>query len=300
MNLPNRCPVATHGLGNTERERQRSHPDGFRHLTRQQLKKTTRPNLTISIMKMLLYLTAAIAVCAAQNLGHIENLKAKSGDESVTLEWDFVKGDAAYRLHKYTLVTDNDFSEDIRCPADHCVHTVDYLEACKEHTFDLTPYFDDTINSGTVDGDTAATTGYTYDKPPNSPSNLRIVSEEELGTTLQWDAPTKNTVCVKSYKVCFRLDADPNPTCDTTEDTTVLLPGLQACGKYHVSVTPVTPTNAEGPKLEQDVTTGDGGRWTVIHTLRMRVNHIEAESKPNNVQLPVYKYILSIEMIYWL
>ncbi|KAG7160510.1 collagen alpha-1(XIV) chain-like [Homarus americanus] len=208
-------------------------------------------------MKIFLYL-AAVALCSAQDFGHIENLQVTSGDGSITLEWDFVAGDPTYKLHKYTILTDNDFSTDLRCPAAHCTTIIDYLDACKEHTFDVTPVFDDTVNGGSVNGDTSSISGFTNDLPPSSPSNLRVLSEDDSGTTLQWDAPTKNPICVQSYKVCYRLDKDPTPTCETTEDTTITLAGLQACGKYHVTVTPVTPSDTEGPQLEQDVTTEDG------------------------------------------
>ncbi|XP_042237341.1 tyrosine-protein phosphatase Lar-like [Homarus americanus] len=208
-------------------------------------------------MKIFLYL-AAVALCSAQDFGHIENLQVTSGDGSITLEWDFVAGDPTYKLHKYTILTDNDFSTDLRCPAAHCTTIIDYLDACKEHTFDVTPVFDDTVNGGSVNGDTSSISGFTNDLPPSSPSNLRVLSEDDSGTTLQWDAPTKNPICVQSYKVCYRLDKDPTPTCETTEDTTITLAGLQACGEYHVTVTPVTPSDTEGPQLEQDVTTRDG------------------------------------------
>ncbi|XP_042237342.1 fibronectin-like [Homarus americanus] len=209
-------------------------------------------------MKILLYLTAVVVVCAAQDFGHIKNLQVTSGDGSITLEWDFVAGDPTYKLHKYTILTDNDFSTDFRCPAAHCTTIIDYLDACKEHTFDVTPVFDDTVNGGSVNGDTSSISGFTNDLPPSSPSNLRVLSEDDSGTTLQWDAPTKNPICVQSYKVCYRLDKDPKPTCETTEDTTITLAGLQACGEYHVTVTPVTPSDTEGPQLEQDVTTENG------------------------------------------
>ncbi|XP_042237339.1 receptor-type tyrosine-protein phosphatase F-like [Homarus americanus] len=209
-------------------------------------------------MKILVYLLAAITVCPAQDLGHIKNLQVTSGDGSITLEWDFVAGDPTYKLHKYTILTDNDFSTDLRCPAAHCTTIIDYLDACKEHTFDVTPVFDDTVNGGSVNGDTSSISGFANAKSPSSPTNLRIVSDGDLSTTLQWDAPTQNPTCVQSYKVCYMLDKDPTPSCETTEDTTITLAGLQACGEYHVTVTPVTPSDTEGPQLEQDVTTRDG------------------------------------------
>ncbi|KAG7160509.1 Receptor-type tyrosine-protein phosphatase F-like 2 [Homarus americanus] len=218
----------------------------------------TRCKVVISAMKILVYLLAAITVCPAQDLGHIKNLQVTSGDGSITLEWDFVAGDPTYKLHKYTILTDNDFSTDLRCPAAHCTTIIDYLDACKEHTFDVTPVFDDTVNGGSVNGDTSSISGFANAKSPSSPTNLRIVSDGDLSTTLQWDAPTQNPTCVQSYKVCYMLDKDPTPSCETTEDTTITLAGLQACGEYHVTVTPVTPSDTEGPQLEQDVTTRDG------------------------------------------
>ncbi|KAG7160507.1 Fibronectin-like, partial [Homarus americanus] len=168
-------------------------------ILKEQLHKISLGEAVICTMKIFLYL-AAVALCSAQDFGHIENLQVTSGDGSITLEWDFVAGDPTYKLHKYTILTDNDFSTDLRCPAAHCTTIIDYLDACKEHTFDVTPVFDDTVNGGSVNGDTSSISGFTNDLPPSSPSNLRVLSEDDSGTTLQWDAPTKNPICVQSYK----------------------------------------------------------------------------------------------------
>lgn len=96
--------------------------------------------------------------------GTVSNFQQKSsGDGYVELEWNFTPGDAAYPLHKYTLVTDNDFSNDVRCFDPHCAYVIDYLAACVEHTFEITPHFDKP-DGGEILGDTSSTTGFPNDK----------------------------------------------------------------------------------------------------------------------------------------
>lgn len=80
------------------------------------------------------------------------------------LSWDYVEGDAAYSLHKYKLLTDNDFENDVNCPVLSCSYEVDYLRACKEHEFLLTPYFYDPSGGSDLIGDTVSTIGFTEEK----------------------------------------------------------------------------------------------------------------------------------------
>ncbi|XP_071525807.1 protein sidekick homolog [Panulirus ornatus] len=209
---------------------------------------------------IIAYLAAALALCSAQNLGHIENLQqTNNGKDFITLEWDFVEGDTTYVLHKYTLLTDNDFSEDIRCPASHCKHDVEYLPACSSHYFELTPHFDDPATGGDVLGDTVNTNGNTADDIPGAPSNLAIVEDNDVQTTVQWNPPTDFPKCVDHYSVCFRLDEEDDTVCYTASDTSLATSDpLQSCGLYHVTVTPVTPSGAQGSPLEETINVRDG------------------------------------------
>lgn len=80
------------------------------------------------------------------------------------LSWDYVEGDSAYALHKYKLLTDNDFSNDVNCPVASCTYMVNYLGACIEHDFLLTPYFKEPLGGEDLTGDTVSTTGFTDEK----------------------------------------------------------------------------------------------------------------------------------------
>nr|XP_045609993.1 phosphatidylinositol phosphatase PTPRQ-like [Procambarus clarkii] len=209
-------------------------------------------------MKTLVYLAAVLAVCAAAVPGHIENFQQTgSGDGEIVLEWDFVEGD--YPLHKYTIVTDSDFSNDVRCTASHCSYTVTYLEACKAHKFDLIPMFDNPADGTIFQGDVATTTGYTADTPPSAATNVVVVSEGDTGTTIQWDAPEVNSACVESYKVCAKeLEETLETNCQTVDTTSVTMAFMQGCGNYEVTVTPLTPSGNEGPAATETVTTKEG------------------------------------------
>nr|XP_045609990.1 receptor-type tyrosine-protein phosphatase H-like isoform X2 [Procambarus clarkii] len=201
---------------------------------------------------------AAIVAASAADLGYVENFKqTASGDGTITLEWDYVSGDENFPIQKYSLESDDSINT-VGCVASHCSYTYSYLQACKEYTFDLTPIFVDTVNGGTVNGDKVTTTGFANDNPPSAASNLSIAGEDDTGTTLQWDAPDANPDCVKYYEVCARLDGQSDTECHDVYDTSVKLASLQACGYYHVKVTPVTPTDARGPELDDTVTTMDG------------------------------------------
>lgn len=175
-----------------------------------------------------------------------------SGDGSVTLEWDTAKG--VDTIQKYTIITDSDFATDIRCPLSHCSITIDYLEACKEHEFDLIPFFKSSTNGSIIQGDVATTTGYTNDKPVSAPRNLMVVSGDDFGTTLQWEAPAEYPDCVKLYKVCSSLERTQDSVCQTVNGTSMKVASMQTCGTYQVIVTPVTLSGKEGPALEETIT----------------------------------------------
>nr|XP_045609991.1 tenascin-R-like [Procambarus clarkii] len=208
-------------------------------------------------MRVFVILAAIVAACAAE-LGHVENFRqTASGDGIITLEWDYVSGDENFPIQKYSLESDDSINT-VGCVASHCSYTYSYLQACKEYTFDLTPIFVDTVNGGTANGDTVTTTGFANDNPPSAASNLRITSEDDTGTTIQWNAPDTNPDCVKYYEVCTRLDGQTETECSEVDGTSVKLASLQACGYYHVKVTPVTPTDSRGPELDETVTTMDG------------------------------------------
>ncbi|XP_071525803.1 fibronectin-like [Panulirus ornatus] len=216
-------------------------------------------------MKVLVYVAAVLAICCAQDLGYIKNFRQKSNDiDFVLLEWDFVEGDSAYPLHKYTLVTDNDFREDVRCPVQHCEHTVEYLIACDEYDFTLIPVFDDTSSGETIEGTHANVTGYTSDKPPGAPRSLEVLTDDDVTLALQWQEPLVNPMCVHHYQVCFRLVGEGTSECNVTEDTTLTRAALRACGNFHVTVTPLTPSNSEGYPLQENIVTRDGTPGTPL------------------------------------
>ncbi|ROT75871.1 frazzled protein [Penaeus vannamei] len=188
--------------------------------------------------------------------GEIQNFQQKSnGADYIELEWSLTQ-DGDYTLHKYTLTTDKDFSNDVRCFNEHCTFVVDYLPACTDHDFELVPHFDGP--SGDVLGAVATATGSTADSPPGAPSNIEVSGLGASGTNLTWDAPATNPGCVDVYEVCYRLDSDTATKCENTTDTSITLTALEACGRYQVTVTGVTPSGAAGASLDTFITTQDG------------------------------------------
>ncbi|KAK3877417.1 hypothetical protein Pcinc_017858 [Petrolisthes cinctipes] len=205
-----------------------------------------------------IYLAAVLVVAAAQDLGYIENLhQSSSGDGWVEISWDGVPGDSAYPFHKYNLLTDNDFSNDVLCPTASCTYRINYLEACIEHDFVLTPYFDEPSGGPDLVGEAANCKGFTDEKPPGAPTSLSVVAEDDDGTTIQWSPPTQNPDCVEYYKVCSRVDGSVATSCETTSDTTIKMSALQACGLYHLTITPYTKSGSAAPPLQDSIVTRD-------------------------------------------
>lgn len=201
-------------------------------------------------------LALLVTAGAGEKLGEIQNFQQKSnGADYIELEWSLTQ-DGDYTLHKYTLTTDKDFSNDVRCFNEHCTFVVDYLPACTDHDFELVPHFDGP--SGDVLGAVATATGSTADSPPGAPSNIEVSGLGASGTNLTWDAPATNPGCVDVYEVCYRLDSDTATKCENTTDTSITLTALEACGRYQVTVTGVTPSGAAGASLDTFITTQDG------------------------------------------
>ncbi|CAL4249229.1 unnamed protein product, partial [Meganyctiphanes norvegica] len=78
-------------------------------------------------------------------------------DTYIDLEWTI--GPSDMTVGKYTLVVDAFLSNDIPCPTEVCTYRVQYLSACSEHTFDLTPHYlvdgaDTPTNTSTIKGNT--------------------------------------------------------------------------------------------------------------------------------------------------
>lgn len=207
---------------------------------------------------ILLYFVAIVTACAAEDLGHVENFVISDvGQGYVELSWDFVEGNSSYPLHKYSLTTDSDLTTQFKCTSPTCSRIVDYLDACVEHVFDLTPIFS-TPTDDEMEGTPVTTTGYTTDDLPGAVSNIQVTADTDDGTSLKWDPPTENTECVDAYDVCFRLIGDSETRCVETNSAIVTMKDLSACATYEVTVTPLTPSDLQGEPLKIDITTRDG------------------------------------------
>jgi len=189
----------------------------------------------------------AFTTAHAQDLGEISyfNVTGQS-DTWIDLEWGI--GPSDMTVGKYTLTVDDFLSNDVPCPAPVCTYRVQYLTACSEHKFDLTPHY-------LVDGvDTPTTTvtinGNTEFALPEAVENLYATNGNgSSGMNISWTEPF-NKNCVDSYKVCYRLEGTEDTSCETTTETNILISDLQLCSAYHFTVVGVTPDGDEGASVE--------------------------------------------------
>lgn len=199
----------------------------------------------------LLFLLSTLAVVSAQSYGVIENFKQTQNTiDTITLEWDLTGGEIA--IQKYTLVTDDDFMQDIRCPVAHCTHVVDYLDSCTMYQFTLTPHFKDHF-----EGDTVATSGNTVEEIPSAPMNPSVVTSNR-GLLVTWKPPTESPNCVAKYILCARIKGEVATDCHETKDLTLLLSDVQLCSDYVITISPATPMEQFGPSASTEARTEEG------------------------------------------
>ncbi|KAG0711097.1 Receptor-type tyrosine-protein phosphatase delta [Chionoecetes opilio] len=195
---------------------------------------------------------------AERDGGHIENCRVTEfGTGYIEFTWDFVEGTPDYPLHKYSLTTDSDLTSEFKCTSPTCSKTIEDLDACIEHTFELTPIFYDPSGND-IDGAICTTNGYTTDEIPGPVSNIRVTADTDAATSLKWNQPSVNSKCVDSYDVCFRLDKTTDTVCEEANSTQVTINSLAACSLYHVVVIPLTQSGMKGAKFEDEFTSHDG------------------------------------------
>ncbi|XP_045609992.2 tyrosine-protein phosphatase Lar-like [Procambarus clarkii] len=201
------------------------------------------PSVTgLPAMKTFVYLAGVLAVAAAQSLGNITSfLQIRNGDGEVTMEWRFVEGDPAYPLLKYTLVTDSDVSSDVYCMTTLCYHTVDNLEPCVTHTFDLVPIFNDTTTGGTLEGNNATTTGFTKDVVPGPPQDVVVGPITQTSIQVQFNTSIVNPLCADQYVISYgavitRAGRRSLLQVMDEYDFVVTLSPLQPCTNYSIWV----------------------------------------------------------------
>ncbi|XP_064105645.1 tyrosine-protein phosphatase Lar-like [Macrobrachium nipponense] len=199
----------------------------------------------------IIWLLSALVLASAQSYGVIENFRMKSNTiDTIVLEWSLVGGDVP--VSKYTLIYDDDFTQDVRCPVQYCTHEVDYLDACTVYDFKLIPHFKDG-----VDGETAVTSGHTVEMIPGEPTNPSA-SSSSSGILVTWQAPAENPNCVDKYIVCARIKGDLDTNCQETYDLTLLLEEIQLCSTYVITIHASTPTGQMGPESAAEATTSEG------------------------------------------
>ncbi|XP_042873278.1 von Willebrand factor A domain-containing protein 7-like [Penaeus japonicus] len=169
--------------------------------------------------------------------GYVFDFEAVSeGTTWVYLRWSITPTE--YDIHKYTLLINNDFTEDVRCPDLICYHNVTYLDPCSLQTFKITPVF--TVSGSDRAGEPAFTDANTLDNEPVPPENGRALNFTETTVTIAWDGA--NTKCVSQYEVCYRpFGFTASEVCERTSLTTYKMRGLEACAAYEVVVTSLSP-----------------------------------------------------------
>ncbi|XP_068214234.1 receptor-type tyrosine-protein phosphatase F-like [Palaemon carinicauda] len=211
-----------------------------------------------SLLKVM-FLSLSLVICLgtsvmAQTLGQIKNFRQLEGTEdTITLAWDFEAGDDP-ALTFYTLLNEEEgFETNVKCPLESCTTVVDFLNACSEYHFSLTPHF-----VGTIVGDKASTSGHTSDVLPGSPINLNVEGTGEGDTTISWDIPTENPQCIEEYQICMRLEGETDQECFNTTETTETLDMLQLCSHYFFTVKGLTHIGGLGEESAIELKTVDG------------------------------------------
>ncbi|XP_063613332.1 von Willebrand factor A domain-containing protein 7-like [Penaeus indicus] len=169
--------------------------------------------------------------------GYVFDFEAiTEGTTWVYLRWSITPTE--YTVHKYTLLINNDFTEDVRCPDLICYHNVTYLDPCSLQNFKLTPVF--TVGGGDRAGEPAFTDANTLDNKPVPPTNGQVLNTTETTVTISWDGA--NTKCVSQYQICYRpFGFTASEVCERTSLTTYRLRGLEACAGYEVTITSLSP-----------------------------------------------------------
>nr|XP_045609987.1 von Willebrand factor A domain-containing protein 7-like isoform X1 [Procambarus clarkii] len=177
--------------------------------------------------------------------GMILDLEAVStGQTWVTLKWTITP--TKYEVHKYTILIDDDFTEDDRCSQSECLHNVTDLRPCTPYTFKVTPSF--TVEGSYVAGEAAATQASTTDQEPSTPVNGAVVDSTTDGVNITWEV--QHNSCISQFQVCYRTtDTWVWVLCERTSSTSYEMRGLEACVEYEVSVASITPSGLQSSSL---------------------------------------------------
>ncbi|XP_066988330.1 uncharacterized protein [Macrobrachium rosenbergii] len=164
--------------------------------------------------------------------GYILDLEAiDAGTTWIYLRWTL--SPTIYKIHKYSLLIDDDLTTEFPCPDATCYHNATYLDPCAKHTFRLTPHF--YIETLDRAGTPAHVDANTLDIEPSAPENGVVLNTTESSATIAWEAI--GTQCVSKFKVCYRNFGDhPTEICKNTVDTTFLMSDLEACAAYEIVV----------------------------------------------------------------
>ncbi|XP_064098706.1 uncharacterized protein LOC135209881 [Macrobrachium nipponense] len=164
--------------------------------------------------------------------GYILDFEAiDAGTTWIYLRWTL--SPTIYKIHKYSLLIDDDLTTEFPCPDATCYHNATYLDPCAKHTFRLTPHF--YIETLDRAGAPAHVDANTLDIEPSAPENGVVLNTTESSATIAWEA--MGTQCVSKFKVCYRNFGDrPTEICKNTVDTMFLMSDLEACAAYEIVV----------------------------------------------------------------
>ncbi|XP_068232515.1 von Willebrand factor A domain-containing protein 7-like [Palaemon carinicauda] len=164
--------------------------------------------------------------------GYILDFEAiDAGTTWIYLRWTL--SPTIYKIHKYSLLIDEDLTSEFPCPDPTCYYNATYLDPCAKHTFHLTPHF--YIETLDRAGAPAFVGANTLDIEPSPPENGVVVNTTESSATIAWEVV--GTECVSKFKVCYRnYGVDPTQICKNTVDPTLLMPDLEACAAYEIIV----------------------------------------------------------------
>ncbi|XP_063870578.1 uncharacterized protein LOC135105872 [Scylla paramamosain] len=161
------------------------------------------------------------------------------GESWVYLRWNVseVRDD----FDRYSILIDEDYTDNSRCPNLVCYRNVTYVEPCTLHTFTLTPHYKSNDGAETK-GSSQYTDAVTLGPAPLPPTNPSIDYTSDTTTSLSWTPPS-NLACLDHYQVCFKMFASAEKWCESSSNNSIVLKRLQPCTLYHINITSVSISN---------------------------------------------------------
>ena len=160
------------------------------------------------------------------------------------------------------------------CDSWKCQDSDTYLTPCTGYQLDITAkYFDNSTTSTTALTTTPTSTmttrapttttttpinnmrevkyrvrfTATWEEAPSPPGDFSCSSQGQTSLSLTWSSPATHSSCHSYYALCYRDLPTRQDHCVTTNTTTIVLSGLEACTLYRVTLTSMTAGGLASP-----------------------------------------------------